>query len=41
MSEKAVIMVGNKTDLVRTRAVNIAGELDIAFGFVLTYMHTP
>jgi Rad/Gem-related GTP binding protein 1 len=27
MTEKAVIMVGNKTDLVRTRAVNIVGKL--------------
>ena len=27
MTEKAVIMVGNKTDLVRARAVNIVGEL--------------
>ena len=27
MSDKAVIVVGNKTDLVRTRQVNIVGAL--------------
>ena len=32
-NDKAVILVGNKTDLVRTRTVNIVGEL----GFTVQY----
>ena len=32
LADKAVIVVGNKTDLVRTRQVNIVGALDAGCG---------
>ena len=36
MAEKAVIVVGNKTDLVRTRVVNIVGKQPKIYIYIYT-----